>query len=234
MVGQPPDGPFEVVGDLGGQLRGAGGEWRGSAVGLAHEVDLAVGYGRPSTEFEPEAIALDHMRGVLRDGPAIPVPGGGRIPMTTGPARSATSSTLRSCATGIRCSRHAELLPSTLFRVGCSTSSSGSDAIPPESLKAARARGMSSFVGADPDAVLGLCQAECARVEADSASTVRVPQVGVVEDISAPDAVNLSAPFALARAVLPHMRRLGRGLIVNVSSVAGRRGWANASAYCAT
>lgn len=35
---------FEVVGDLGGQLRGASGEWRGSAVGLAHQVDLAVGY----------------------------------------------------------------------------------------------------------------------------------------------------------------------------------------------
>ena len=29
------------------------------------------------------------------------------------------------------------------------------------------------------------------------------------------------------------MRRAGRGTIVNVSSVAGKRGWANASAYCA-
>ena len=47
-------------------------------------------------------------------------------------------------------------------------------------------------------------------------------------------AVNLTAPFALARAVMPHMRAAGGGLIVNISSVAGRRGWANASAYCAT
>lgn len=47
-------------------------------------------------------------------------------------------------------------------------------------------------------------------------------------------AVNLTAPFALARAAMPHMRRAGGGLIVNVSSVAGRRGWANASAYCST
>ena len=47
-------------------------------------------------------------------------------------------------------------------------------------------------------------------------------------------AVNLTAPFALARAAMPHMRRQGGGLIVNVSSVAGRRGWANASAYCST
>ena len=47
-------------------------------------------------------------------------------------------------------------------------------------------------------------------------------------------AVNLTAPFALARAVMPRMRESGGGLIVNVSSVAGRRGWANASAYCST
>ena len=47
-------------------------------------------------------------------------------------------------------------------------------------------------------------------------------------------AVNLSAPFLLAKAVWPHMRRAGSGTIINVSSVAGRRGWANAAAYCAT
>ena len=47
-------------------------------------------------------------------------------------------------------------------------------------------------------------------------------------------AVNLTAPFALARALLPHLRAAGGGLVVNISSVAGLRGWANASAYCAT
>ena len=47
-------------------------------------------------------------------------------------------------------------------------------------------------------------------------------------------AVNLTAPFVLAKAVMPHMRSRGGGLVVNISSVAGRRGWANASAYCAT
>ena len=46
--------------------------------------------------------------------------------------------------------------------------------------------------------------------------------------------VNLTAPFVLAKLVFPHMRAAGGGIIVNVSSVAGRRGWANASAYCAT
>jgi NAD(P)-dependent dehydrogenase (short-subunit alcohol dehydrogenase family) len=47
-------------------------------------------------------------------------------------------------------------------------------------------------------------------------------------------AVNLTAPFLLAKAVWPHMRRAGGGRIINISSVAGRRGWANAAAYCAT
>lgn len=45
--------------------------------------------------------------------------------------------------------------------------------------------------------------------------------------------VNLRASFLLAQAVWPGMRAAGAGTIVNVSSVAGRRGWANAGAYCA-
>jgi NAD(P)-dependent dehydrogenase (short-subunit alcohol dehydrogenase family) len=47
-------------------------------------------------------------------------------------------------------------------------------------------------------------------------------------------AVNLRAPFLLCKAAFPHMRRAGHGTIVNVSSVAGKKGWANASAYCAS
>ena len=70
-----------------------------------------------------------------------------------------------------------------------------------------------------------------------NAAATDVP--GRAEDID-PDewnrvvAVNLTAPFALARSVMPQMRAGGGGLIVNISSVAGRRGWANASAYCST
>ena len=62
---------------------------------------------------------------------------------------------------------------------------------------------------------------------------------GPAEELSVADwqrviTVNLTAPFLLSRAVFPHMRAAGGGTIVNISSVAGRRGWANASAYCAT
>jgi NAD(P)-dependent dehydrogenase (short-subunit alcohol dehydrogenase family) len=62
---------------------------------------------------------------------------------------------------------------------------------------------------------------------------------GPAEQLSLQDwqrvlAVNLTAPFALAKAAMPHLRRNGGGLVVNISSVAGRRGWADASAYCST
>lgn len=46
--------------------------------------------------------------------------------------------------------------------------------------------------------------------------------------------VNLRAVFLLAQAVFPDMREKSRGTIITVGSVAGRRGWANASAYCAS
>jgi len=47
-------------------------------------------------------------------------------------------------------------------------------------------------------------------------------------------AINLRAVFVLSKLVLPDMVEAGQGTIVNVASVAGRRGWANASAYCAS
>ena len=46
--------------------------------------------------------------------------------------------------------------------------------------------------------------------------------------------VNLRAPFLLSKAAFPRMREAGGGMIVNISSVAGKKGWANASAYCAS
>ncbi|HEX2742014.1 MAG TPA: SDR family oxidoreductase [Rubrobacter sp.] len=62
---------------------------------------------------------------------------------------------------------------------------------------------------------------------------------GTVEELDVEDwdrtlSVNLRAPFVLSRAAFPRMREAGGGTIVNISSVAGKKGWANASAYCAS
>jgi NAD(P)-dependent dehydrogenase (short-subunit alcohol dehydrogenase family) len=94
---------------------------------------------------------------------------------------------------------------------------------------------------ADPAAVVATAE----RIVSDSGSPRVLINVaatdapGPADGVSLEDwervvRVNLTAPFLLSRAVLPHMRMAGGGTIVNVSSVAGRRGWANASAYCAT
>jgi 3-oxoacyl-[acyl-carrier protein] reductase len=47
-------------------------------------------------------------------------------------------------------------------------------------------------------------------------------------------AVNLRAPFQLTRAVLPAMRKNGRGRIVHVGSISSTLGTARLSAYCAS
>lgn len=60
-----------------------------------------------------------------------------------------------------------------------------------------------------------------------------------VEELSVDDwqrviATNLSGPFLLCKAVLPHMRAQGGGRIVNIVSTAAKRTWPNASAYHAS
>ena len=70
-----------------------------------------------------------------------------------------------------------------------------------------------------------------------NAAGIDVP--GTVEELDVEGwdltlSVNLRAPFLLSKAAFPHMREAGGGTIVNVSSVAGKKGWANASAYCAS
>ena len=46
--------------------------------------------------------------------------------------------------------------------------------------------------------------------------------------------VNLRAPIALCRMVLPYLKRVGGGAIVNVASLAGHVPFAGAAVYCAT
>ncbi|HKC23476.1 MAG TPA: SDR family NAD(P)-dependent oxidoreductase [Thermoanaerobaculia bacterium] len=47
-------------------------------------------------------------------------------------------------------------------------------------------------------------------------------------------AVNLRGPFLMSRAVIPGMKARRRGHIVNVSSTAGKRGFAGGGPYCAS
>lgn len=60
-----------------------------------------------------------------------------------------------------------------------------------------------------------------------------------IEELSIQDwnriiAVNLSAPFILSKFVLPIMKEQRSGHIINISSTAAKRAWANASAYHAS
>ena len=47
-------------------------------------------------------------------------------------------------------------------------------------------------------------------------------------------AVNARAPFLLCREALPHLKKSGRGRIVNISSVVGYKGYVNQGAYAAS
>ena len=75
-----------------------------------------------------------------------------------------------------------------------------------------------------------------------TAIDILINNAGIMDDMSAPhevsDAVwerliriNLTAPFQLLRAVVPHMLERGRGVIVNTASEAGLRGSAAGTAY---
>ncbi|WP_374449016.1 SDR family NAD(P)-dependent oxidoreductase [Stella sp.] len=53
-------------------------------------------------------------------------------------------------------------------------------------------------------------------------------------DWSAQLAINLTGPFHVCRAAVPHLKAAGGGTIVNIASGAGLRPLAEASAYCTT
>jgi NAD(P)-dependent dehydrogenase (short-subunit alcohol dehydrogenase family) len=64
-----------------------------------------------------------------------------------------------------------------------------------------------------------------------AAAPVHELEVEVFDEILA---TNLRGAFLLCRAVLPGMRQRGRGIIVNVSSVAARRAFSGMGAYGAS
>src|SRR3989339_665926 len=47
-------------------------------------------------------------------------------------------------------------------------------------------------------------------------------------------AVNLRGPFLLSKYAFPLMKKQGEGHIINITSTAGKRAWANASSYHAS
>lgn len=47
-------------------------------------------------------------------------------------------------------------------------------------------------------------------------------------------AVNAKGPFLCAKACIPHLQKNREGAIVNIASIAGKKGYANLSAYCAS
>jgi NAD(P)-dependent dehydrogenase (short-subunit alcohol dehydrogenase family) len=82
-------------------------------------------------------------------------------------------------------------------------------------------------------------------LEAFGSIDVLVNNAGIMDDMTGPhevsDAVwervlrvNLTAPFLLTRAVIPHMLATGRGAIVNTASEASLRGSAAGTAYTAS
>ena len=104
-----------------------------------------------------------------------------------------------------------------------------------------------------PEALAFACDlADSAQVEAAAyavssqfpALSVLVNNAGVAPRLSVEEtqndvwdetlAVNLRAPFQLTRAVLPAMRKNGRGRIVHVGSISSTLGTARLSAYCAS
>jgi len=94
---------------------------------------------------------------------------------------------------------------------------------------------------ADPE---GVRQAVAAVTSALGEIEVLINNAGVliarpIEELTLEDwdltmSTNLRGLFLVTRAILPSMRRRGRGTIVNVSSLSGRTGFAGGAAYAAS
>jgi 3-oxoacyl-[acyl-carrier protein] reductase len=70
----------------------------------------------------------------------------------------------------------------------------------------------------------------------NNAANVKLAEVEklTTEDWQAMLSANLTGPFMLCRAAIPHLKRRGGGSIVNVSSLAGQNPFAGGACYAAT
>jgi NADP-dependent 3-hydroxy acid dehydrogenase YdfG len=86
------------------------------------------------------------------------------------------------------------------------------------------------FVAAAVEALGGL------DIVVNNAATVKLAEVEklATADWQAMLSANLTGPFMLCRAAIPHLKRRGGGSIVNVSSLAGQNPFAGGACYAAT
>ena len=160
----------------------------------------------------------------------------GRVALVTGASRGIGEATAKELARrGARVALTARSEPD-LARVAGAIHRAGGTAAPfPLDLERAAAE------GAGGRSVRGLFRAVEAEVGAPSVlvNNAGFGLYGDLESLSESDLrrafeLNVIAPHALARAVLPAMREQGGGVIVNVSSVLGRQAIPLAGGYCAS
>jgi 3-oxoacyl-[acyl-carrier protein] reductase len=128
------------------------------------------------------------------------------------------------------------------YRVGvCARTAAKIDALRDELRKAGIAAAGAAADVADPPGI-----ARAVRLIAEELGTIEilVNNAGVLiarpfeeltlEDWDATMATNLRGLFLVTQAVLPSMRRAGRGTIINVASLAARNGFVGGTAYAAS
>ena len=151
----------------------------------------------------------------------------GRIALVTGASRGIGAAVARRLATsGARVAllaRSKETLRALAQQIGGGAMGLACDVRDTDTLARALDQ-LPDLMGAAPDIV----------VNNAGAFFIAPVQETSVEAFSATLAVNLTAPFAVVRALLPAMRTAGRGHVVNIGSIADRAAFPGNGAYAAS